>query len=43
MDDFYLTVPSNNSMNVFPKYDSSHYHTRLPQEIDLSEHKYEEV
>ena len=39
MSDFYITLPSNN-VDFFSN-DSSHYHTRLAQELDLSGHRYE--
>ena len=33
---FYLTLPSNSSMQFFPDNRASHYFTKLPQEINLS-------
>lgn len=33
---FYLTLPSNSSLNFYPENTPSHYFTRLPQSIDMS-------
>ena len=32
---FYLTLPSNPSLNVFPDNKTTSYHVKLPQVIDL--------
>lgn len=41
MGDFYLTLPSNSSMNHYPNNSSSHFFTILPQSFDLSRQYYE--
>ena len=41
MGDFYLTLPSNSSMEHYPKNNNVHYFTDLPQTIDLSGRDYE--
>ena len=33
---FYLTLPSNSSMNYYPDNTLAHYTTALAQEVDLS-------
>ena len=33
---FYLTLPSNSSMEYYPDNTSSHYFTKLPQDINLT-------
>ena len=33
---FYLTLPSNSSMNHYPDNNASHYYTKLPRTVDLS-------
>ncbi len=33
---FYLTLPSNSSMEHFPKNNASHYHTKLPRSFHLN-------
>ncbi len=34
--DFYLTLPSNASMKMYPDNTLAHYITNLPQRIDLT-------
>ena len=41
MSDFYLTLPSNNSMSQYPDNHGGHFYTKLPQSIDLSAMPYE--
>ena len=33
---FYLTLPSNSSMEYYPDNTTSHYFTKLPQDIHLT-------
>ena len=33
---FYLTLPSNSSMEYYPDNSASHYHVKLPQDINLT-------
>jgi hypothetical protein len=33
---FYLTLPSNSSLDFFPDNTLTHYHTKLPQDINLN-------
>ena len=33
---FYLTLPTNSSLNFYPENTASHYFTRLPQSIGMS-------
>ena len=35
MSDFYLTLPSNSSMDVYPENTLTHYQTKLPHRIEL--------
>lgn len=35
MDQFFLTLPSNSSMSIYPGNKTSHYRTRLPSSIEL--------
>ena len=35
MNDFYLTLPSNSSMDVYPDNTLNHYQTKLPHRIEL--------
>ena len=41
MGDFYLTLPSNSSMNQYPDNHAGHYYSKLAQPIDLSGKSYE--
>ena len=41
MSDFYLTLPSNSSMDHYPYNSGAHFYTDLPQEIDLTGREYE--
>ena len=41
MSDFYLTLPSNSSMDHYPNNDGGHFYTDLPQEIDLTGRQFE--
>ena len=36
MDQFYISLPSNSSMNVYPENKTSLYVTKLPDEIHLT-------
>ena len=33
---FYLTLPSNSSMQYYPQNSASHFYTRLPQDVELN-------
>ncbi len=35
MDNFYITLPSNSSMDSYPSNTVSHYTTKLPQRLNL--------
>ena len=41
MTDFYLTLPSNSSMDHYPYNNGAHFYTDLPQEIDLTGRQFE--
>ena len=41
MPPFFVTLPSNSSMDVYPDNKISHYTTQLPQEINLQDSEYE--
>lgn len=41
MTDFYLTLPSNASLDHYPNNAADHYYTDLPEEINLSGRRYE--
>ena len=36
MSDFYLTLPSNSSMDYYPNNHAGQYYTKLPQELELT-------
>ena len=42
-NDFYLTLPSNASSNLFPSNSKSHYRVALPRQIRLKEEEDWEV
>lgn len=41
MSDFYITLPSNSSMDQYPENHGGHFYTKLPQSFDLSSNTYE--
>ena len=41
MGDFYICLPSNSSMDVYPENKPSHFYTKLPRDIDLGGKEYE--
>ena len=41
MGDFYLSLPSNSSLETYPENRGGHFYTDLPQDIDLAGHEYE--
>ena len=41
MGDFYICLPSNSSMDVYPENNPGHFYTKLPRDIDLSGMEYE--